>query len=542
MTTELIYNAALLIALSSLYGVITHYYPKGSFIYKVWTGCLFGIIAIAGMYLAVPYVSGIFYDARSVVMVLAGLFGGFYPTTIAAVMAILYRASIGGFGVWAGIASIISAAAVGLIFRKLWHNKPYTMSPLALLGMGIIAHLFMIGSQLLLPQEIALQTISLIWKPIMAVFPLATMLMGILLENEERRVISEKNLRESKDLLHIAQKIAQMGSWEYNLSTNKFVWSENMPAVFDLSLPIDTLNEEDFMEVIIPEDRHCVAEFINRIKEEKKPFDFEVRILDSNKNIRYIHNKLIPIIKDENVVVIKGVSKDVTEARLAKIQLNNNLEEKEILLKEIHHRVKNNLNVIISLLNLQGRYVHTKEEALKAFEEIRNRIYSISLVHAKLYQSGDFSHVDMKGYIETNLHHYFQELKVEKFIETDIHVDSICLDINAAIPCGLIINELVINILKHAFPDKRRGKLFISFHKTLDHKHLELIIGDDGVGLREDFDINHAESLGLKIVSLLVKQIQGDIEVIKNKGTIFKITFPCERQHVQEDINILTLT
>lgn len=132
--------------------------------------------------------------------------------------------------------------------------------------------------------------------------------------------------------------------------------------------------------------------------------------------IRYIHNKLIPVLENGEVVIIKGVSMDTTELRTVDIQLKNNLKEKEILLKEIHHRVKNNLNVIISLLNMQRRYIRTKEDALKAVDEIRNRIFSMSLVHAKLYKSDNFSRIDMKDYIETIIRHYLQATNLEKNI------------------------------------------------------------------------------------------------------------------------------
>jgi len=525
MIVQLIFNAALLIALSSLYSVVVHYRRDGSIGNKLLKGLLFGIISVAGMNLPVHYQSGIFYDGRSIVLVLAGLFGGGYTSLVSVLIAATYRTLIGGPGTMAGIATIITSAGTGLIFRKLWHNDPLKMGPWTLLRVGIVAHIFMLASQLLLPWEVALNTIACIWKPVMLVFPVATLLMGLLLGNEERRVLMEKRLRESKTSLHIAQEIARMGSWEYDLKSDKASWSENTPIVFGLSRQSETLKYENFVHVVHPEDKHLLLATVETIKKKKAPIEVELRIVVPGGYIRYIHNKLIPVLENGEVVIIKGVSMDTTELRTVDIQLKNNLKEKEILLKEIHHRVKNNLNVIISLLNMQRRYIRTKEDALKAVDEIRNRIFSMSLVHAKLYKSDNFSRIDMKDYIETIIRHYLQATNLEKNIQADIQVDSVYLDINTAIPCGLIINELVTNILKHAFPNRNKGKIHIFFHPLEDSK-LELVIGDDGIGLNHDVNVLQSDTLGLRIVHLLVAQIHGEVHIFNEGGTTFTIVFP----------------
>jgi len=527
MIVQLIYNAALLIALSSLYGVVVHYRRDGSIGNKLLTGLLFGVISVAGMNLTVHFHPGIFYDGRSIVLVLAGLFGGGYASLVSVFIAASYRALVGGVGTVAGIATIISSAGTGLIFRRLWHNEPYKMGPWALLGVGVVAHILMLACQLLLPWEMALDTIAHIWKPVMAVFPMATLMMGLLLGNEERRVVMENRLRESKASLHIAQEIAHMGSWEYDLKRDEATWSDNTPTVFGLSPHSKPVKYKDFMHAINPEDKHLVLSAFENIKKKKSPVEVELKVVDYMGKLHYIQNKLIPVLENGEVVTIKGVSVDVTDRKTADIRLKNNLREKEILLKEIHHRVKNNLNVIISLLNMQQRTIRTKEDALKAFDEIRNRIFSMSLVHAKLYKSDNFSRIDMKDYIETIIRHYLEVSTLKKQIQADIQVDAIYLDINKAIPCGLIINELVTNILKHAFPNRNKGRIYIIF-RPLDKAKLELVIGDDGIGLSRDINISEPGSLGLRIVRLLVDQMQGKLEIFTEKGTVFRIIFPRE--------------
>jgi two-component sensor histidine kinase len=227
-------------------------------------------------------------------------------------------------------------------------------------------------------------------------------------------------------------------------------------------------------------------------------------------------------------VRIIGAAQDITKSKNAEEQIQKNLREKEILLKEIYHRVKNNLNVITSLLNLQSSKIQTKEEALEAFRESRDRVFAMALIHEKLYMSEDFARVDMKSYIESMIQELFYIHKVEPSITLDIQVQDVYLDINTAIPCGLILNELVTNIFKYAFPDKRKGTLQIVFSHKKEGKY-QLIVHDNGIGLPWNMDIEKVESLGLQLVQMLTKQIDGVLKINRNDGTHFQITFPTKK-------------
>ena len=178
----LINNAALLVALSALYGLLARYRHAGSARDKVFAGLLFGGLAITAIVVAGHYSPGILYDGRSIILTLAGLFGGGIAAAVSIALAGAYRAYLGGPGIWAGMATILLCAMVGLAVRRGYDNRPESLNPVALYGVGIAAHVVMLLCQLLLPWPGALETIGRIWLPVMVVFPAATLLIGILLE------------------------------------------------------------------------------------------------------------------------------------------------------------------------------------------------------------------------------------------------------------------------------------------------------------------------------------------------------------------------
>ena len=219
-----------------------------------------------------------------------------------------------------------------------------------------------------------------------------------------------------------------------------------------------------------------------------------------------------------------GIVEDITDRKEAEEKLKTSLVEKEVLLREIHHRVKNNLQIISSLLNLQSRHVED-EPALDMFHESRNRVRSMALVHEKLYRSNDLAEVDFCEYIQSLSRHLFMSYRIEPTeIDLSIDVKDVFLDINTSIPCGLIINELVSNSLKHAFSGRDRGKIHVSMRPENNGK-FKMVIRDDGVGLPKNLEVTQTESLGLQLVTMLVEQLQGTLSVVNKKGTSYEILF-----------------
>ncbi|MGD2085884.1 MAG: histidine kinase dimerization/phosphoacceptor domain -containing protein [Candidatus Aminicenantes bacterium] len=222
---------------------------------------------------------------------------------------------------------------------------------------------------------------------------------------------------------------------------------------------------------------------------------------------------------------IVAVYDDVTEQKKAENELKNSLREKEILLKEVHHRVKNNMAVISSLLNLQAEKFEDPA-VLNAFRDSRHRIRSMALVHEKLYQAKDLSKIEFSQYIkelsqQVSRSNEFQGAR----IRVKVKADNIKLGIDTAIPCGLIINELLTNAFKYAFPKNRTGKIHIHM-QMIESKYYKLMVSDNGVGLPEHIDVQHPSTFGLNLVYLLTQQLEGKVEAQSEKGTRFMITFP----------------
>ncbi|MCE9600324.1 MAG: PAS domain S-box protein [Spirochaetia bacterium] len=220
---------------------------------------------------------------------------------------------------------------------------------------------------------------------------------------------------------------------------------------------------------------------------------------------------------------IQVVARDITRRRQADAEIRKSLKEKEVLLKEIHHRVKNNLQVITSLIDLQSDFVED-QKALEVLRECQNRVRSISLIHERLYQSRDLAQVDFPEYIRQLMAQLLRSYGVSPDrVTMKIDVTDIRLGLDIAIPCGLIIHELVSNALKHAFPGDRAGEIRVGLHADGDRNFL--IVADNGVGFGPKTDYHTVSNLGLQLVDTLTSQIGGNIDFHGNAGTEFIISF-----------------
>jgi PAS domain S-box-containing protein len=230
---------------------------------------------------------------------------------------------------------------------------------------------------------------------------------------------------------------------------------------------------------------------------------------------------------EEEKDILKFVSDQVAMAvhrKKTEAQIKISLEEKDVLLKEVHHRVKNNMQVISSLLNLQSRHIQDPS-VLEMFKESQRRIRSMALIHERLYQSSDLSRIEFSQYARNLAAHLFQSYQVDSSrIRLNMEAEEVFLNINTAIPCGLIVNELISNALKHAFPDGQVGEVRIELHRILGDGYV-LRVKDNGRGLPEELDFHKTETLGLQIVSTLVSQIDGRIELDRREGTAFTLEF-----------------
>ncbi|MBK7104876.1 MAG: HAMP domain-containing protein [Ignavibacteriae bacterium] len=221
-----------------------------------------------------------------------------------------------------------------------------------------------------------------------------------------------------------------------------------------------------------------------------------------------------------------ALEKEISVRKKGEQLLQSSLSEKEVLLKEIHHRVKNNLQIISSLLYLQSKKFNN-EEIQNIFKDSQTRVKSMSLVHEKLYQSKTLSHIDFREYIQNLTNYIFNSYKNNAHIRTVVDSEDVKLNIDTAIPCGLIINEVVSNSMKYAFPENHnieKPKICVVL-KKLDELKYNLIISDNGIGLPADFEKRTSKSLGFQLINSLVNQIEGSIQINNKVGTEYVINF-----------------
>jgi len=229
--------------------------------------------------------------------------------------------------------------------------------------------------------------------------------------------------------------------------------------------------------------------------------------------------------RDEWRIIEKALNNMASDRKHDEEQIRSSLKEKEILLGEIHHRVKNNMQIISSLLKLQSSKIND-EKQVDIFKNAENRIRTMSLIHETLYQSKDFANVDFNGYVKSISNYLLRSyIVISGAIKLNLEIEDITLGLDHAIPCGLIINELVSNSLKHAFPKGREGEIKIALRTINDHE-VELTVSDDGVGIPREIDMGNPETLGLELVQILAEnQLDGTLELERDGGTEFRIRF-----------------
>jgi PAS domain S-box-containing protein len=276
---------------------------------------------------------------------------------------------------------------------------------------------------------------------------------------------------------------------------------------------------------LLPEKEAALYEKIDRdVLTTQEICDIPVETLNTkNMGKRIFHTKKIPLLNDVGVAThLLGISVDITDNIIAERKLKGSLREKDVLLREIYHRVKNNMQIIASLLSLQIKHVD-EDKSKEILRDSQSRVKTMAMIHEKLYMSSDLSHINFMGYVDNLISNILFTYGVSKNrITMDLDVDNVDLNMETAIPLGLIINELVVNSIKYAFPDGF-GKITIKLKE--DNGNYILIVGDNGVGLPGSLDLDSLKSLGLVLVYNLVKQVDGKLTLENHNGTTFKVSF-----------------
>ncbi len=338
---------------------------------------------------------------------------------------------------------------------------------------------------------------------------------------------TEEALRSSEAALNEAQEIANIGSFYWDKKTDKITWSKQM---FEIS----GISPEEFggklkgvlEEFIHPDDVESTTSQVNEMVVQGRSWPIEFRVVRPDGELRWIRSGSRIILNDKGETIASvGVNQDITDQKLSEEQIKASLKEKETLLQEIHHRVKNNMQVISSLLKLQAGKI--EDQKLKeAFLESQSRINSMSIVHEILHESHSLSKIKIEPYLQSIGRSLAQSYKMKDAnVTLAITADDVELSIEQANPIGLILNELVSNAYKYAFNAQVSGLVRIELKKK-DEVSLELVVKDNGKGMPIDFDWRNTDSLGLQLVLTLVEnQLDGYIHYEFDQGSKFTIMF-----------------
>jgi PAS domain S-box-containing protein len=354
-------------------------------------------------------------------------------------------------------------------------------------------------------------------------------------ENITHRKGAEKELIESKNRLFDIIDFLPDPTFAINSRGEVIAWNRAIEAItgfgaedmlgkgnYEYALPIYGIRRPILIDLVTDPNKVIEKQY-SKIKRWEDGIYGQINAPLKGIN-RILWGKAVPLYDDKGI--INGaieVIRDITESKKAEKEVIDSLHEKELLIKEIHHRVKNNMQIVSSLLNLQTNYVDEKE-TVDVLKESQNRVRSMAMIHEELYRSGDLTHINFVNYVQNLIQKLLYAYNIDAtIIKPILKIENINLNMETAVPCGLIISELVSNSLKYAFPNGMAGEIYISL-KSKEEK-FELVIRDNGIGLPENFDFNKLDSLGLILVKNLTDQIDGDLTINVTTGTEFIINF-----------------
>lgn len=341
-------------------------------------------------------------------------------------------------------------------------------------------------------------------------------------------VSKEKKARdqlERKELeLEKAQRIGKMGSWTWNIQDNRLHWSDEVYDLLGLDPETYQPTIEKFRNMLPHDDRKKVLALVKQIKNGGQWQDIELKVNKPDGSDIFIREKgEITFNEQNNPVKVSGTIQDITEQKENEKKLKNAIKEKDLLLSEVHHRVKNNLAIIHGLLQLE--MFNTDDEQLKnILYQSQMRIHSMALIHETLYSSGDFANIKFGAYIDELITLLIDTYGNEtKEISVNLEADDVKLNINQAIPCALMVNELLTNSLKHAFPEQDTGTITV---KIIEEKqNVTVNVSDNGIGFEKIPDPETSNTLGLTLINKLNAQLNGNLTIANDDGASFEVTF-----------------
>ena len=526
---DLIYNLSVLVALSVLSAFLDTRFDRERLLGKVLQGLLFGLLAIIGMLYPLVVLPGLIFDGRTIIVSLGSLYYGPLAGALAAAAAILYRGTLGGPGLLMGIATVVIAYGLGCLFFRIRSSRtPELFTKRNLYYLGLLVHAGMVLSIFLLPRELWGKTFQNLAPTIIIVYPVVTVLIGKILADETER----------KQHLAALEKSADRYRTTLSSIADAVIATDEQGKIEFMNHVAETLTGWKAADAL---GLHLLEVF--SLVDEKTGLPIEIRTSstgagdctdsESSRVLLTKDGQRIPIAESRAPIQDSGgrvhgsvlVFRDVTEQRQASKRIVRDLEEKKILLREIHHRVKNNLQVIISLLHLRMEKLRDPE-AKREFRDFENRIHAMARAQELLYQSKGFSRLDLRTYLDDIVTHLVQgQDGLGSRLTVGREFEELAVDMDVAIVLGQIVTELFTNSLRHAFPDGRKGTIRVQV--KYEGGAVVLVYEDNGVGLPSGKTLEEMADTGLHLVfSHLRRKKQGDLAYESSGGLRYRILFP----------------
>jgi PAS domain S-box-containing protein len=352
-----------------------------------------------------------------------------------------------------------------------------------------------------------------------------TALVGSLTDITDRKIFEEK-LKDSLERYDLVTKATRDAIYDWDIVANNFEWGDSFTKLFGYKLKQGKYTLENWAECLHPEDYEITMSALNRrlYKTHNNRWSLEYRFRKNNGEYTHVvEDGYILRDPEGNPIRMVGAIRDISKLKEQEKNLIESLKEKETLLSEIHHRVKNNLAVVSGLMEMQALNTNHAELHEKLIESVL-RIKSIAEIHETLYQSESFANIQFSEKIKSLMKEVVGTLQTSTEIDLKFSLDHTELNINQSVPCSLLVNEVVTNIIKHGFKGRKKGTITVNLQR--DENRIKLEIMDDGVGLPEDFNLKTYSSMGLKLIDLLAEQIEAEIHhETKNGFTTFTLTF-----------------
>lgn len=567
MLLGMVNNAALLLALGLLYDSISFRRQAWQFVREqVLTGLIIGGIGIAVMLTPWEYSPGLVFDTRSVLLGISGLFFGAIPTLMAMLITAVLRLYQGGVGTGMGVSVICLSGGLGLGWRYLNRRALENLTALQLYSFGVLVHVGMLLCAFLLPWPLPLTVLSHIGLPVLLIYPVGTMLLGLLLARRLRRRQLDAALQVSRDRFQALYEYSAAPILEEDFSSVKAYFDDlRAQGVRDFRAYFDQRPEAvqrcAGLVRVLDANQEAIQFFLARGKENLitnlsayldvnswDAFRDEIvalaegqvvytgeianRTQDGGSKYMILHLSVVP--GCENTLAQVMVSFwDISERKQMEQQIKSSLKEKEVLLRELYHRTKNNMQVIRAMLVLQSAGSQDPE-VQRLVQETDVKIETMALVHQMLYQSRDLSSISLDTYIRSLAGLVASSYcAADGLIELHFDLQALPVTIDIATPVGLVLNELLSNAYKHAFPGGRPGEICIRLAR-LNEDELRLDFSDNGVGVPEGFDLRQQKSYGLQSVfSIAERQLGGRVKVDTRCGIAYSIQFSNALYHTR---------